>query len=76
MADQSYAASVLSLKFAEKAERAISPTVREGSAFYAAKRMSPPNGRANAPMINSANFKDTTLVETSSMTLTWLCTKR
>ena len=34
--------SVLSLKFADKAERGISPTVREGSAFYAAKPMSPP----------------------------------
>ena len=30
-------------KFADKVERGISPTVREGSVSYAAKPMSPPS---------------------------------
>jgi len=32
----------VSQKFVDKVERGISPTVREGSASYAAKPMSPP----------------------------------
>jgi hypothetical protein len=54
--------ATLSVKFAYKVERGISPTVREGSAVYGAQtKRALPNGRASAPIINSAPFRNGTL---------------